>query len=48
MTEDKVKLTIRLPATLHQMLKERAVEYNISLNQVIGGHMDGRTTARGL
>ena len=35
MTEDKVKLTIRLPAQLHQTLKERAVEYNLSLNQVM-------------
>jgi hypothetical protein len=35
MTEDKVKLTIRLPAQLHQTLKERAVEYNVSLNQVM-------------
>jgi hypothetical protein len=35
MAEDKVKLTVRLPATLHQMLKERAVEYNVSLNQVM-------------
>lgn len=35
MTEDKVKLTVRLPATLHQVLKERAVEYNTSLNQIL-------------
>lgn len=35
MTEDKVKLTVRLPATLHQVLKERAVEYNVSLNQIL-------------
>lgn len=35
MTEDIVKLTVRLPATLHQVLKERAVEYNISLNQAV-------------
>jgi plasmid stability protein len=34
-TEDKVKLTIRLPAELHQTLKERAAEYNVSLNQVM-------------
>ena len=35
MTEDTVKLTVRLPATLHQVLKERAVEYNVSLNQAV-------------
>jgi hypothetical protein len=35
MAEDKVKLTIRLPAALHQTLKERAVEYNVSLNQIL-------------
>ncbi|OIO95409.1 MAG: hypothetical protein AUK03_05580 [Anaerolineae bacterium CG2_30_64_16] len=35
MTEETVKLTVRLPATLHQVLKERAVEYDVSLNQVL-------------
>jgi hypothetical protein len=35
MAEDKVKLTIRLPATLHQVLKERAAEYDVSLNQIM-------------
>ncbi len=35
MTEEIVKLTVRLPATLHQVLKERAVEYNVSLNQAV-------------
>ncbi len=35
MAEDKVKLTVRLPAQLHQVLKEHAVEYNVSLNQAV-------------
>jgi len=35
MTEERVKLTVRLPARLHQALKERAVEYNVSLNQAV-------------
>jgi len=35
MAEETVKLTVRLPATLHHVLKERAVEYNVSLNQVV-------------
>lgn len=35
MAEDTVKLTVRLPAQLHQILKERAVEYNVSLNQIM-------------
>jgi hypothetical protein len=35
MTEDKVKLTVRLPAALHHALKERALEYNVSLNQAV-------------
>jgi len=26
-----MKLTVRLPTTLHQVLKERAVEYNVAL-----------------
>jgi len=35
MAEDTVKLTVRLPAQLHRALKERAVEYKVSLNQVM-------------
>lgn len=35
MAEKIVKLTIRLPARLHQALKERASEYNVSLNQAV-------------
>jgi len=35
MSEEKVKLTVRLPTALHQVLKERAAEYNVSLNQVL-------------
>ena len=35
MAEQKVKLTVRLPAELHQALRERAAEYNISLNQAM-------------
>ncbi len=35
MAADTVKLTVRLPATLHQALKERAVEYHVSLNQAV-------------
>jgi len=35
MAENTVKLTVRLPVTLHQVLKERAVEYNVSLNQAV-------------
>ena len=35
MVEDTVKLTVRLPAQLHRVLKERAVEYHISLNQAV-------------
>jgi hypothetical protein len=35
MSEDTVKLTVRLPAALHQALKERAVEYKVSLNQAM-------------
>jgi hypothetical protein len=35
MTDDTVKLTVRLPAHLHRVLKERALEYNVSLNQVM-------------
>jgi len=35
MAEDTVKLTVRLPARLHRALKERAVEYRVSLNQAV-------------
>ena len=42
MTEDTVKLTVRLPAQLHRVLKERALEYNVSLNQVHGGYVGRR------
>jgi hypothetical protein len=35
MSEESVKLTVRLPAQLHRALKERAVEYNVSLNQAV-------------
>ena len=35
MTEEKVKLTVRLPAHLHRALKERAAEYDVSLNQAL-------------
>ncbi len=35
MTEETVKLTVRLPAPLHRVLKERAAEYNVSLNQAV-------------
>lgn len=35
MAEDTVKLTVRLPSPLHRALKERAVEYKVSLNQAV-------------
>ena len=35
MPEEIIKLTVRLSAPLHRALKERAVEYNVSLNQVM-------------
>ena len=35
MVEAKVKLTVRLPARLHRALRERAAEYNVSLNQAL-------------
>ena len=35
MAEDIVKLTVRLPARLHHALKERGVEYHVSLNQAV-------------
>jgi hypothetical protein len=33
--EEKVKLTVRLPRRVHQALKERAAEYDVSLNQAL-------------
>ena len=35
MTDDTVKLTVRLPVQLHRALKERAVAYDVSLNQAM-------------
>lgn len=35
MSEEKVKLTVRLPAQLHLALRERAAEYHVSLNQAV-------------
>jgi hypothetical protein len=35
MSDESVKLTVRLPAELHRALKERAAEYNVSLNQAV-------------
>ena len=35
MSEETVKLTVRLPVRLHRALKERAAEYNVSLNQAV-------------
>lgn len=35
MSEEHVKLTVRLPAELHRALKERAEEYSVSLNQAM-------------
>jgi hypothetical protein len=35
MAEEKVKLTVRLPARLHRALKERAAEYQVSLNRAL-------------
>ena len=35
MAEDTVKLTVRLPVQLHRALKERAVAYDVSLNQAV-------------
>jgi molybdopterin converting factor small subunit len=35
MAEEKVKLTVRLPAHLHRALRERAAEYDVSLNQAL-------------
>jgi plasmid stability protein len=35
MAENRVKLTVRLPAHLHRALRERAAEYHISLNEAV-------------
>ncbi len=35
MSEEKVKLTVRLPKHVHQALKERAIEHDVSLNQAL-------------
>jgi hypothetical protein len=35
MAEEKVKLTVRLPVRLHRQLRERAAEYDVSLNQAL-------------
>jgi hypothetical protein len=35
MAEEKVKLTVRLPARLHRALRERAATYDVSLNQAL-------------
>lgn len=35
MADETVKLTVRLPAQLHRALKERAVAYDVSLNQAV-------------
>jgi molybdopterin converting factor small subunit len=35
MAEERVKLTVRLPARLHRALRERAAEYDVSLNQAL-------------
>lgn len=35
MAKEKVKLTVRLPKRVHQALKERAAEYDVSLNQAL-------------
>jgi molybdopterin converting factor small subunit len=44
MSEDHVKLTVRLPARLHKALKERAVEYNVSLNQAVVDALNANVT----
>lgn len=41
MSEESVKLTVRLPAELHRALKERAAEYNVSLNQAVVDTLSG-------
>ena len=35
MDEERVKLTVRLPQRVHRALKERAAEYEVSLNQAL-------------
>jgi plasmid stability protein len=35
MSDEIVKLTVRLPAELHRALRERAAEYRVSLNQAV-------------
>jgi hypothetical protein len=40
MAEETVKLTVRLPAQLHRALKERAVAYDVSLNQAVIGALE--------
>lgn len=42
MNEESVKLTVRLPAELHRALKERAAEYNVSLNQAVVDTLAGQ------
>jgi hypothetical protein len=42
MSEENVKLTVRLPAELHRALKERAAEYNVSLNQAVVDTLAGQ------
>jgi hypothetical protein len=42
MGEESVKLTVRLPAELHRALKERAAEYNLSLNQAVVDTLSGQ------
>jgi molybdopterin converting factor small subunit len=44
MAEEKVKLTVRLPARVHRALKERAVEYNVSLNQALVDALESELT----
>lgn len=45
MSEDHVKLTVRLPARLHKALKERAVEYNVSLNRAVVDALNATITS---
>ena len=42
MAEENGKLTVRLPAELHRALKERAAEYNVSLNQAVVDTLAGQ------
>lgn len=41
-----VKLTVRLPAPLHQALKERAAEYDVSLNRALVDTLTTELTPR--